>query len=87
MLLEGLKLFVHPLQINQLKQSTQSLIYKLIHLLYERNFGHLLTMAQQDISYFNYTLELVGEGLQSTQSIPMLTSFECVSPPPNLIFL
>jgi hypothetical protein len=45
MLLEGLKLFVHPLQINQLKQSTQSLIYKLIHMLYERNFGHLLTMA------------------------------------------
>lgn len=68
MLLEGLKTFVPPLQINQLKQSTQSLVFKLIYLFFERHFGLVLALAKRDISFFDYMLELLVEGTQSTQS-------------------
>ena len=43
----------------------------------------ILELAKKDISYFIYTLELIAEGLQSTQSCPMLSSFECV----DLVFI
>jgi len=66
LLMEGLKSFVPPLQVNQLKQSTQSLIFKLIFLLFDRHFGLVISLAQRDISYFDYVLELLAEGIQST---------------------
>jgi hypothetical protein len=34
--------------------------------MYEKNFNQLLDMAKKDISFFNYSLELIGEGMQST---------------------
>jgi len=76
MLVEGLKTFVRPHQVNQLKQSTQSLVFKLIYLLFERHFGLVLTLAQRDISFFDYMLEIIAEGVQSTQSSPFLSSVE-----------
>ena len=78
MLVEGLKTFVKPLQVNQMKQSTQSLVFKLIYLLYERHFGLVLILAQKDISLFDYMLELIVEGVQSTQSSPFMSSVECL---------
>ena len=66
MLVEGLKTFVSPLQINQLKQSTQALVFRLIYLVFERHFGLVLSLAERDISYFDYMLELLVEGNQST---------------------
>lgn len=77
MLLEGLKTFISPLQINQLKQSTQSLIFKLIYLFFERHFGLVITLAKRDIGYFDYMLELLVEGTQSTQSQAFISSVEC----------
>jgi hypothetical protein len=62
-LLEGLKLFIAPLHINQLKQTTQSLIFKFIYLIYERHFGVIIELAKKDISFFNYPLQVVAEGL------------------------
>jgi len=76
LLVEGLKSFVPPLHINQLKQSTQSLIFKLIYLLFERHFGLVLELAKRDITNFDYLLELVAEGIQSTQSSVFLSSVE-----------
>ena len=65
-----------PLQVNQLKQSTQSLVFKLVYLLFERHFGLVLSLAERDISYFDYMLELLAEGIQSTQSTAFLSSVE-----------
>ena len=60
-----------------MKQSTQSLIFKLIYMFFERHFGLVLELAKQDISYFDYMLELLVEGTQSTQSIVFLSSVDC----------
>jgi len=49
-----------------------------MHLLVERHFHHVLTVAQRDISFFIYVLAVLGEGIQSTQSCPMISSFECI---------
>jgi len=45
LVLEGLKSFIPPLQINQLKQATQSLVFKFVYLCFERHFGLVLTLA------------------------------------------
>ena len=77
-LLEGLRLFIAPIQINQLKQTFQSLIFKFIYLIFERHFAVVVQAASTDASAFNYTLQVIAEGLQSTQSSAMLCSFECI---------
>ena len=42
------------------------MIFKLIFLFFERHFGLVLTLAKRDISFFDYMLELLVEGTQST---------------------
>jgi hypothetical protein len=77
-LLEGLKLFVAPLQINQLKQSFQSLIFKFLHMIFDRHFNTIMQNVQSDVTFFSYPLQVIAEGLQSTQSTPLLCAFECI---------
>ena len=78
LLLEGLKQFVPARQVAQLKPNTQSLIFKLVNLVYERHFGFLISLAKKDISYFDYTLELLHEGSQSTHSLVFVSSVQTI---------
>jgi len=39
----------------------------------------LLNLAMKDVSNFTYVLDVIGEGISSMQSIPMVSCFEAVS--------
>lgn len=45
----------------------------------QKNFGLLLEMAQKDVSVFIYILQVLGEGFQSMQSMPLMSAFDAVS--------
>ena len=53
------------------------MIFKLIYLFFERHFGLVLELAKRDIGNFDYMLELLVEGTQSTQSQAFLSSVDC----------
>lgn len=46
----------------------------------EKHFGLILHLSRQEgnAQFFSYTLSIVSEGLQSTQSISLFTSFDCI---------
>ena len=39
----------------------------------------LLNLAIKDVTNFTYVLDVIGEGISSMQSIPMVSCFEAVS--------
>jgi hypothetical protein len=46
--------------------------------MFDKNFTAVIQSAVADVSFFTYPLQVIAEGLQSTQSTPLLCSFECV---------
>ena len=46
----------------------------------EKNFGLILFMSKKegDASFFSYTLSIVSEGLQTTQSTALFFSLDCI---------
>jgi len=44
----------------------------------QKNFGLLLEMAQKDVSVFIYILQVLGEGFQSMQSMPLMSAFDAL---------
>ena len=78
-LLQGLKLFLPSVQMTQLKLEHQYLIFKFVAVLINKNFQMLLNLAIKDVTNFTYVLDVIGEGISSMQSIPMVSCFEAVS--------
>jgi hypothetical protein len=80
--LEGLKLLVDPsCLVKQLDQKSQKLVFEFIHFLVDKHFGMILHLSREagNAAYFSYTLSIITEGLHSSQSIALLSSFDCVS--------
>jgi hypothetical protein len=79
-LMEGLKVLITPSEVVTLDQGSQKLIFEFTHFIIEKYFGLILNLSRQEgnAEFFSYTLSIVSEGLQSTQSISLLTSFDCI---------